>query len=85
MNRLKLKRNDEPDTYERRNAKGDNHEGKRQTDRRAFGKKKRLHQAVAAAAAFVLIAGAVIPSQAAIRYFVKRSFGEYTKAGAGSS
>ena len=47
--------------------------------------KKRLHQAVAAAAAFVLIAGAVIPSQAAIRYFVKRSFGEYTKAGAGSS
>ena len=41
-----------------------------QTDRRAFGK-KRLHQAAAAAAAFVLIAGAVIPSQAAIRYFVK--------------
>ena len=43
---------------------------KRQTDRRAFGK-KRLHQAAAAAAAFVLIAGAVIPSQAGIRYFVK--------------
>ncbi len=43
---------------------------KRQTDRRAFGK-KRLHQAVAAAAAFVLIAGAVIPSQAGLRNFVK--------------
>lgn len=43
---------------------------KRQTDRRAFGK-KRLHQAVAAAAAFVLIAGAVIPSQAGLRHFVK--------------
>ena len=40
---------------------------KRQTDRRAF-RKKRLHQA---AAAFILIAGAVIPSQAGIRHFVK--------------
>ncbi len=43
---------------------------KRQTNRRAFGI-KRLHRAAAAAAAFVLIAGAVIPIQAGIRYFVK--------------
>ena len=70
MNRLKLKETMNQIHMKEEMQKEIIMKVKRQTDRRAFGK-KRLHQAVAAAAAFVLIAGAVIPSQAAIRYFVK--------------
>jgi len=70
MNRLKLKETMDQIHMKEEMQKEIIMKVKRQTDRRAFGK-KRLHQAVAAAAAFVLIAGAVIPSQAAIRYFVK--------------
>ena len=69
MNRLKLKETIDQIHMKEEMQKEIIMKVKRQTDRRAFGK-KRLHQA-AAAAAFVLIAGAVIPSQAAIRYFVK--------------
>lgn len=43
---------------------------KRQADRRAF-ERKRPQKAAAAAAVFVLIAGAAIPIQAGIRYLVK--------------
>ncbi len=68
MNRLKLKETMDQIHMKEEMQKEIIMKVKRQTDRRAFGK-KRLHQA--AAAAFVLIAGAVIPSQAAIRYFVK--------------
>ncbi len=67
MNRLKLKETIDQIHMKEEMQKEIIMKVKRQTDRRAFGK-KRLHQA---AAAFVLIAGAVIPSQAAIRYFVK--------------
>lgn len=70
MNRLKLKETMDQIHMKEEMQKEIIMKVKRQTDRRAFGK-KRLHQAAAAAAAFVLIAGAVIPSQAAIRYFVK--------------
>ncbi len=70
MNRLKLKKTMDQIHMKEEMQKEIIMKVKRQTDRRAFGK-KRLHQAAAAAAAFVLIAGAVIPSQAAIRYFVK--------------
>lgn len=70
MNRLKLKETMNQIHMKEEMQKEIIMKVKRQTDRRAFGK-KRLHQAAAAAAAFVLIAGAVIPSQAAIRYFVK--------------
>lgn len=70
MNRLKLKETMDQIHMKEEMQKEIIMKVKRQTDRRAFGK-KRLHQATAAAAAFVLIAGAVIPSQAAIRYFVK--------------
>lgn len=70
MNRLKLKETMDQIHMKEVMQKEIIMKVKRQTDRRAFGK-KRLHQAAAAAAAFVLIAGAVIPSQAAIRYFVK--------------
>ena len=70
MNRLKLKETMDQIHMKEEMQKEIIMKVKRQTDRRAFGK-KRLHQAVAAAAAFVLIAGAVIPSQAGIRYFVK--------------
>ncbi len=70
MNRLKLKETIDQIHMKEEMQKEIIMKVKRQTDRRAFGK-KRLHQAAAAAAAFVLIAGAVIPSQAAIRYFVK--------------
>ena len=70
MNRLKLKETMDQIHMKEEMQKEILMKVKRQTDRRAFGK-KRLHQAAAAAAAFVLIAGAVIPSQAAIRYFVK--------------
>ena len=70
MNRLKLKETIDQIHMKEEMQKEIIMKVKRQTDRRAFGK-KRLHQVVAAAAAFVLIAGAVIPSQAAIRYFVK--------------
>ena len=70
MNRLKLKETMDQIHMKEEMQKEIIMKVKRQTDRRAFGK-KRLHQAVAAAAAFVLIAGAVIPSQAAIRYFVR--------------
>ena len=67
MNRLKLKETMDQIHMKEEMQKEIIMKVKRQTDRRAFGK-KRLHPA---AAAFVLIAGAVIPSQAAIRYFVK--------------
>ena len=70
MNRLKLKETMDQIHMKEEMQKEIIMKVKRQTDRRAFGK-KRLHQAAAAATAFVLIAGAVIPSQAAIRYFVK--------------
>lgn len=70
MNRLKLKETIDQIHMKEEMQKEIIMKVKRQTDRRAFGK-KRLHQAAAAAAAFVLIAGAVIPSQAGIRYFVK--------------
>ncbi len=70
MNRLKLKETMDQIHMKEEMQKEIIMKVKRQTDRRAFGK-KRLHQAAAAAAAFVLIAGAVIPSQAGIRYFVK--------------
>lgn len=70
MNRLKLKETMDQIHMKEEMQKEIIMKVKRQTDRRAFGK-KRLHQAAAAAAAFVLIAGAVIPSQAAIRYFVR--------------
>lgn len=70
MNRLKLKETMDQIHMKEEMQKEIIMKVKRQTDRRAFGK-KRLHQVAAAAAAFVLIAGAVIPSQAAIRYFVK--------------
>ncbi len=70
MNRLKLKETMDQIHMKEEMQKEIIMKVKRQTDRRAFGK-KRLHQAAAEAAAFVLIAGAVIPSQAAIRYFVK--------------
>ncbi len=70
MNRLKLKETMDQIHMKEEMQKEIIMKVKRQTDRRAFGK-KRLHQAAAAAAAFVLIVGAVIPSQAAIRYFVK--------------
>ncbi len=70
MNRLKLKETMDQIHMKEEMQKEIIMKVKRQTDRRAFGK-KRLHQAAAAIAAFVLIAGAVIPSQAAIRYFVK--------------
>ena len=70
MNRLKLKETMDQIHMKEEMQKEIIMKVKRQTDRRAFGK-KRLHQAVAAAAAFVLIAGAVIPSQAGLRYFVK--------------
>ena len=70
MNRLKLKETMDQIHMTEEMQKEKIMKVKRQTDHRAFGK-KRLHQAAAAAAAFVLIAGAVIPSQAAIRYFVK--------------
>lgn len=70
MNRLKLKETMDQIHMKEEMQKEIIMKVKRQTDRRAFGK-KRLHQVVAAAAAFVLIAGAVIPSQAAIRYFVR--------------
>lgn len=70
MNRLKLKETIDQIHMKEEMQKEIIMKVKRQTDRRAFGK-KRLHQAAAAATAFVLIAGAVIPSQAAIRYFVK--------------
>ncbi len=70
MNRLKLKETMDQIHMKEEMQKEIIMKVKRQTDRRAFGK-KRLHQAVAAAAAFVLIAGAVIPSQAGLRHFVK--------------
>lgn len=70
MNRLKLKETMDQIHMKEEMQKEIIMKVKRQTDRRAFGK-KRLHQAVAAAAAFVLIAGAVIPSQAGLRNFVK--------------
>lgn len=70
MNRLKLKETMDQIHMKEEMQKEIIMKVKRQTDRRAFGK-KRLHQAAAAAAAFVLIAGAVIPSQARLRYFVK--------------
>ena len=70
MNRLKLKETMDQIHMKEEMQKEIIMKVKRRTDRRVFGK-KRLHQAAAAAAAFVLIAGAVIPSQAAIRYFVK--------------
>ncbi len=70
MNRLKLKETMNQIHMKEEMQKEIIMKVKRQTDRRAFGK-KRLHQAVAAAAAFVLIAGAVIPSQAGLRHFVK--------------
>ena len=70
MNRLKLKETMDQIHMKEEMQKEIIMKVKRQTDRRAFGKKK-LHQAVAAAAAFVLIAGAVIPSQAGLRHFVK--------------
>ena len=70
MNRLKLKKTMDQIHMKEEMQKEIIMKVKRQTDRRAFGK-KRLHQAVAAAAAFVLIAGAVIPSQAGLRHFVK--------------
>lgn len=70
MNRLKLKETMDQIHMKEEMQKEIIMKVKRQTDRRAF-RKKRLHQAVAAAAAFVLIAGAVIPSQAGIRHFVK--------------
>ena len=70
MNRLKLKETMDQIHMKEEMQKEIIMKVKRQTDRRAFGK-KRLHQAAAAAAAFVLIAGAVIPSQAGLRNFVK--------------
>lgn len=70
MNRLKLKETMDQIHMKEEMQKEIIMKVKRQTDRRAFGK-KRLHQAVAAAAVFVLIAGAVIPSQAGLRHFVK--------------
>ena len=70
MNRLKLKETIDQIHMKEEMQKEIIMKVKRQTDRRAFGK-KRLHQVVAAAAAFVLIAGAVIPSQAGLRHFVK--------------
>ncbi len=70
MNRLKLKETMDQIHMKEEMQKEIIMKVKRQTDRRAFGK-KRLHQAAAAAAAFVLIAGAVIPSQAGLRHFVK--------------
>ena len=70
MNRLKLKETMDQIHMKEEMQKEIIMKVKRQTDRREFGK-KRLHQAVAAAAAFVLIAGAVIPSQAGLRHFVK--------------
>lgn len=70
MNRLKLKETMDQIHMKEEMQKEIIMKVKRQTDRRAFGK-KRSHQAVAAAAAFVLIAGAVIPSQAGLRHFVK--------------
>ncbi len=70
MNRLKLKETMDQIHMKEEMQKEIIMKVKRQTDRRAFGK-KRLHQAAAAAAVFVLIAGAVIPSQAGLRHFVK--------------
>lgn len=70
MNRLKLKETMDQIHMKEEMQKEIIMKVKRQTDRRAF-RKKRLHQAAAAAAAFILIAGAVIPSQAGIRHFVK--------------
>ena len=70
MNRLKLKETMDQIHMKEEMQKEIIMKVKRQTDRRAFGK-KRLHQAAAAIAAFVLIAGAVIPSQAGLRHFVK--------------
>ncbi|GFI24420.1 hypothetical protein IMSAGC011_03217 [Lachnospiraceae bacterium] len=70
MNRLKLKETMDQIHIKEEMQKEIIMKVKRQTDRRAFGK-KRLHRASAAAAAFILIAGAVIPSQAGLRYFVK--------------
>lgn len=67
MNRLKLKETMDQIHMKEEMQKEIIMKVKRQTDRRAF-RKKRLHQA---AAAFILIAGAVIPSQAGIRHFVK--------------
>ncbi len=70
MNRLKLKETMDQIHIKEEMQKEIIMKVKRQTDRRAFGK-KRLHRASATAAAFILIAGAVIPSQAGLRYFVK--------------
>ena len=70
MNRLKLKETMDQIHMKEEMQKEIIMRVKRQTNRRAF-RKKRLHQAAAAAAAFILIAGAVIPSQAGIRHFVK--------------
>ena len=70
MNRLKLKETMDQIHMKEEMQKEIIMKVKRQTDRRAFGR-KRLHQAAAAIAAFVLIAGAVIPSQAGLRHFVK--------------
>lgn len=70
MNRLKLKETMDQIHMKEEMQKEIIMKVKRQTDRRVFGK-KRLHQASAAAAALVLIAGAVIPSQAGLRHFVK--------------
>lgn len=70
MNRLKLKETMDQIHMKEEMQKEIIMKVKRQTDRRAFGR-KRLHQAAAAIAAFVLIAGAVIPSQAGLWSFVK--------------
>ena len=70
MNRLKLKETMDQIHMKEEMQKEIIMKVKRKTDRRAFGM-KRLHQAAAAAAVFVLIAGAAIPSQAGFRYFVK--------------
>ena len=70
MNRLKLKETMDQIHMKEEMQKEIIMKVKRQTDRRAFGM-KRSHQAAAAIAAFVLIAGAVIPSQAGLWSFVK--------------
>lgn len=78
MNRLKLKETMDQIHMKEEMQKEIIMKVKRKTDRRAFGM-KRLHQAAAAAAVFVLIAGAAIPSQAGFRYFVKERLENMTK------